>query len=241
MVPAGRRLSPLDLARAAEAGIGELTVVPAPQVRVLVRGAKGPQTAADPLLPLLRGLIARDGGVAHGAAVAEDLCDALQAPADLVLVAGRSGTGADDDSVAALAAVGRVDAHGLAIAPGGTAGLGRLGNVPVVLLPGEPLACLAAYELLAGRAVRRLAGLPPELPHRRRRLRLTTKIAARIGTTELWLVRHDGEGIAPLAPPDRAVLAMTAAAIGFVLVPAGSEGYQAGSELEVYLLDHGHD
>ena len=158
-----------------------------------------------------------------------------------MLVAGRSGTGADDDSVAALAAVGRVDAHGLAIAPGGTAGLGRIGNVPVVLLPGEPLACLAAYELLAGRAVRRLAGLPPELPHRRRRLRLTTKIAAQIGTTELWLVRHDGEGIAPLAPPDRAALAMTAAAIGFVLVPAGSEGYQAGSELEVYLLDHGHD
>ena len=80
VVSAGRRLSPLDLARAAEAGIGELTVVPAPQVRVLVRGAKGPQTAADPLLPLLRGLIARDGGVAHGATVAENLCDALQGP-----------------------------------------------------------------------------------------------------------------------------------------------------------------
>ena len=175
VVPAGRRLAPLDLARAAEAGLGELTVVPAPQVRVLVRGAKGPTTAADPLLPLLRGLLARDGGVADGAVVAEGLGDALQraAAADLVLVAGRSGTGADDDSMAALAAVGRDDAHGLAIAPGGTAGLGRLGNVPVILLPGEPLACLAAYELLAGRggaapgrpAARAAASPPPAAAH----------------------------------------------------------------------------
>ena len=109
-----------------------------------------------------------------------------------------------------------------------------------MLLPGEPLACLAAYELLAGHGVRRLAGLPAMLPHPRRRTRLAAKIASQVGTTELWLVRLDGDDVAPLAPPDRAVLATSAAAIGFVLVPAASEGHPAGCEVDVHLFEHGH-
>jgi hypothetical protein len=40
--------------------------------------------------------------------------------------------------------------------------------VPVALLAGSPAACLFGYEMLAGRAVRRLGGRNPELPYRRR-------------------------------------------------------------------------
>ena len=108
---------------------------------------------------------------------------------------------------------------------------------PVVLLPGEPLACLAAYELLAGGAVRRLAGLPVELPHRHRRMRLAAKIASQVGTTEFCLVRQDGNDCSPLAAPSQAILATTAAAIGFVVLPAASEGHPAGSEVDVHLFD----
>lgn len=238
IVPAGRRLSALDLARAAEAGLEEVELYRRPEVRVLVAGAKA-AVMVDPLALLLAGLIARDGGNARPALVGPDLAAMLRAtpPADLVLVVGRSGTGADDDAAPALAGAGEVELHGIAMAPGGSAGLGRLGGIPVVLLPGEPLACLAAYELLAGGAVRRLAGLPPDLPHPRRRLRLAAKIASQVGTTELWLVRQAGSGCVPLAGPGEAVLATIGAASGFVIVPAPSEGYPVDSEVEVHLLD----
>lgn len=238
IVPAGRRLSALDLARAAEAGLDEVELYRRPEVRVLVAGAKAAVTV-DPLALLLAGLIARDGGSARPTPVGPDLAATLPGllPADLVLVVGRSGTGADDDAAPALAGAGQVELHGVAMAPGGSAGLGRLGAIPVVLLPGEPLACLAAYELLAGGAVRRLAGLPPDLPHPRRRLRLRAKIASQVGTTELWLVRQAGSGCVPLAGPGEAVLATTGAASGFVIVPASSEGYPVDSEVEVHLLD----
>ena len=162
----GRRLSPLDLARAAEAGLRQLEVWRRPEVCLLVPGAKPGGGAADVLDLLLSGLIARDGGSARRIPVTAGIAQALRAlgPADLVLVAGRSGCGGDDDAAPALAAAGHVDVHGIAIAPGGSAGLGSIGELPVVLLPGEPLACLAAYELLAGHGVRRLAGLPAMSP-----------------------------------------------------------------------------
>ncbi len=114
--------------------------------------------------------------------------------ADLALIAGRSGCGADDDAAPALAATGRMLLHGLAIAPGGSTGLGRSDGVTVILLPGELLACLVAYELVAGPAVRRIAGLDTKLPHARERRRLAAKIASRIGTTEVWLVGPHGDG-----------------------------------------------
>ena len=208
VAPAGRRLSPLDLARAAEAGLRQLEVWRRPEVCLLVPGAKPDGGAADVLDPLLSGLIARDGGSARRIPVTAGIAQALRAlgPADLVLVAGRSGCGGDDDAAPALAAAGHVDVHGIAIAPGGSAGLGSIGKLPVVLLPGEPLACLAAYELLAGHGVRRLAGLPAMLPHPRRRARLAAKIASQVGTTELWLVRLDRDERSATGParPGRA-------------------------------------
>ncbi len=152
---------------------------------------------------------------------------------------GRTGCGGDDDSAPLLAAAGTVAVHGLALAPGGSAGCGAVGGVPVVLLPGDPLACLAAYELLAGPALRRLAGLPEALPHPCRERRLAAKIASQVGTTELWLVRDAGDEVVPLAPPERATLAHAAQASGFVLVAPESEGHDAGESVLVHLLRPG--
>jgi len=46
-------------------------------------------------------------------------------------------------SPTALAAVGQLAVHGVALLPGETTGLGQaVGGVPVVLLPGAPAACL---------------------------------------------------------------------------------------------------
>jgi len=67
-----------------------------------------------------------------------------------VLVMGGTGRGVDDHAAAALAAVGQLAVHGVALLPGETTGLGQtVGGVPVVLLPGAPAACLWSYELLA--------------------------------------------------------------------------------------------
>jgi molybdopterin molybdotransferase len=47
---------------------------------------------------------------------------------------------------------------------------------------------------------------------------------------------RDGQ-IEPLALSGASVLSSTTRADGFVVVPAASEGYAAGSEVDVYLYD----
>jgi molybdopterin molybdotransferase len=247
----GRRLGPGDIGVLASAGLVGVAVAGRPRVRCLVM--EGAVDAGVPLPagavydadgPMLGALIARDGGVAVARArVARDraaLCDALGGVvADMVLVVGGTGRGSNDHAAAALAEAGELAIHGVALRPGETAGLGRTAaGVPVVLLPGAPAACLWAYEMLAGRAIRRLGGHDPALPFARVEMTAARKIVSELGMTEVCAVRCVGGGGAePLAPFAEAGLKAVTEGDGFVLVPEGSEGYQKGAAVTVYLYD----
>ncbi|HET9596750.1 MAG TPA: molybdopterin-binding protein, partial [Anaeromyxobacteraceae bacterium] len=232
----GRPLRAHDAAALAAAGVVRVAVATRPRVRLVVAG---PKAGPDAHAPMLRALVARDGGapeVAPGGPLGEAMARAAQEPgADLVLVTGRSGTGPDDDAPAGLARHGALELHGLALRPGGSTGLGVAHGIPVVLLPGDPLACLCAYELVAGRLVRRLAGRGPELPHATRDATLARKVASAVGYVEVCPVRL-AEGVAdPGGIPDFGGLWSAARADGFVIVPAALEGYPPGARVTVHL------
>ena len=246
---AGRRLGPGEIGLLASAGVEQVAVVGRPRVRCLqvagrvieTGGALAPGTVYDASGPMLAALIERDGGVVverrRVERSAAALRDALGFPeADIVLVAGGTGPGAGDVSAAALAETGELAIHGVALRPGETAGAGRVAGVPVFLLPGAPAACLWAYELLAGQAVRRLAGHSAELPFAARQVRLARKIVSEVGTTDICPVRctQDGE-VEPLAPFAEAGLVAAAHGDGFVIVPEASEGYPQGAPVTVHL------
>jgi molybdopterin molybdotransferase len=241
LVEAGQRLRPHHLGFLAEAGCAHLRVVRRPRVALLLARTPG---AEDIDGPLLRALIERDGGLADGpravgrerAAIAEAL---RTARADVVLVAGGTGPGRDDHAAAALAEAGMLAAHCMALAPGDSAGFGHsAAGVPAFLLPGAPAACLWAYEMLAGRAVRRLGGRDPALPFPTRRLTAARKLVSAIGRTEIVAVRHAGDGaVEPAASFAEAGLAALARADGFTVVAEASEGVAAGATLTVYLYN----
>ena len=239
LLPAGWRLRPADLGLLAAAGQRILPVLPALRVRILLAG--GPKAGApEQLGDMLAALVRRDGGDVEAVvplpADLDALADAFVQPgADLILSAGRTGTGPDDAAPPALAKAGSIDLHGVAMRPGGSAGLGAAGGVPVLLLPGEPMAALAAYELLAGRAVRRAAGLPAGLPHATVEAVTARKLVSEIGCHDLYRVRLDGGGrVEPVASPGWPGLAAAARAEGFVLIGAESEGMPDGVAVTMY-------
>ncbi len=241
IVAGSRRLRPQDVALLASTGIARVAVVRRPKIRLVTPGPKA--AGHDALTPMLRALIARDGGIAEASPPAESARTALAqavahavAGADLVLVAGRSGAGMDDDAPLAIAdAGGMLDVHGIAMHPGDSAGLGHLGGVPVVLLPGAPLACLAAYDMLAARAIRRLAGFQGSLPYPVADAILDRKIVSAIGFTDLVRVRMAGGHANPLGSAESGGLASAVRADGFVIVPEASEGHALGSAVRVHL------
>jgi molybdopterin molybdotransferase len=191
---------------------------------------------------MLLALIGRDGGVVEGVVpAASDRASiriAIERPgADAILVTGRTGTGPDDDAPLALADVGDLAIHGVALRPGAAAGLGAVGAAPVILLPGDPFGCLCAYELFAGRLIRRLGGRNPDLPHPVRETEIARKIVSAIGFVEMCLVRLVNGKAEPVGWAEGGGLASAALADGFVLVPAALEGYAPGARVEVRLFE----
>ncbi len=246
-LPRSRPLRPQDVALLVTLGVGPVSVVRRPRIRLIVAGSKrwpGGPDRHDACGPLLRALLARDGAIVAAHLVAEErqgIAAALAAGggADAILVAGRSATGPDDEAPGAIADAGVLALHGLAIRPGGSAGLGRAGTAPVVLLPGDPLGCLFAYELVAGRLVRRLGGRLPGLPHVVRELELTRKLVSAIGLLEACGIRVVDGQAEPTGSGDEAGVAAAARADGFVVVPEPLEGYAAGARVAVHLHQPG--
>jgi molybdopterin molybdotransferase len=241
-LPAGHRLQPQDLGCLAAAGAASIAVWRRPRVALMVPGAK---SGPDVLTPMLHALLVRDGAAVATIPLApEDQATplaALSTPAlddcDLALIAGRAGFGVDDITPAQVqAAGGSMALHGLALRPGGSAGLASLqrrgGMLPLLLLPGDPFGCLAVYDLLAARLVRRFAGITPALPYPVASFPLVRKIVSGLGSTDLVAVRLADGQAEPIAD---AGLVGVALADGFVLVSEGSEGYPAGASVPIHL------
>jgi molybdopterin molybdotransferase len=235
-------LRPHEAALLASAGVERLGVVARPRVRLVVAGPKagGGARGHDANGPMLRALIERDGGIAEpwerAGGARQAILGAAAAPgAELVIATGRTGTGADDEAPLALAEAGRLVLHGIALRPGGSTGMGVAGGRPVVLLPGDPLACLCAYELLAGRLVRGLGGRDPGLPHARCEAEVGRKIVSAVGFLEVCQVRLAAGRAEPLGVIESGGLPSAARADGFVLVPATSEGHPPGARVTVHL------
>jgi molybdopterin molybdotransferase len=247
---AGRRLRPQDLGLLASLGLDHVTVVRQPRVRMLVTGnevkapgaPKGMYEVYDANSYMLRGLIARDGGVLESHLRLGDDPDAIRtallAPgADVILVSGGSSVGREDYAPRLIAEIGELAIHGVAMRPSSPAGVGRIGEALVFLLPGNPVSCLCAYDFFAGRAIRLLGGRSPEWPHRTVQAVVTRKIVSAIGRVDYCRVRLVDGRVEPIALSGASILSSTTRADGFVIVPSNSEGYGPDAVVRAYLYD----
>ncbi len=251
VLPAGRVLRPQDLGVLASIGAGLVEVVQQPTVAILVTG--------DELLPcgsrpegyrivdsnsvMLAALVQRDGGRVGQIQMVADRREAvrqamLDTSGNLLLISGGSSVGKEDHAPQVLAEVGELLVHGLALRPASPAGFGFLpGHRPAFLLPGNPVSCLCAYDLLAGPALRRLGGRSLELPYQRISLPLARKLVSAVGRVDYVRVQVRAGQVEPLATSGASILSSTTRADGFVLVPPDSEGHPAGETVCVYLYD----
>ena len=98
---------------------------------------------------------------------ADSVRDALAAAAashDLVMTSGGMSTGEEDHVKAAVEASGSLHFWRLAIKPGRPVAMGQLGRVPFMGLPGNPVAVMVTFLLLARPLVLLLAGAQEAAP-----------------------------------------------------------------------------
>jgi molybdopterin molybdotransferase len=166
--------------------------------------------------------------------------EALARPgAEVIVTAGAASVGQEDHTPLLVAELGELQVHGVAMRPSSPTGIGRIGGIPVLLLPGNPVSCLVAYDVFAGPVIRTMAGLRAAWPYRTARLPLAKRLVSQIGRTDYARVVVGDGGVEPLAVSGASVLSSVTRADGFVVIPAGSEGFAEGAEVEVHLYREG--
>jgi putative molybdopterin biosynthesis protein len=178
LVPAGRRLRPGDLGAAAAGGHATVTAARRPVVAIIPTGDEiraagvplGHGEISDSNSVMLAALAAASGAEPVVSDVQPDDPDVLAAglrraalAADLVLLIAGSSRGRDDYAAAVIEQVGGLAVHGVAVRPGHPALLGHVkrsepGVVPVIGVPGYPLAAAVITELFALPLLARLQG-----------------------------------------------------------------------------------
>jgi molybdopterin biosynthesis enzyme len=104
--------------------------------------------------------------------------------------------------------------------------------MPVIALPGAPDQALAIWWTLALPVLDRLSARQSRSTLR---LPLARKVASGVGVAEIVLLKQVENAWMPLASGDLSLNAI-ARADAWLAVPAGSEGFAAGTPVDAYIV-----
>ncbi len=253
LIPANKLLNARDIGLAAAANHPWVEVHRRPRVAILATGDE----IALPGEPIPQGgivssnshalaaLVRACGGDPVVLPVAADTKAALIAAArgvagmDLLVTTGGASVGEHDLVQSALGEAGlTVDFWQIAMRPGKPLMFGRLGPVPMVGLPGNPVSSLVCAILFLLPAIRCLSGLPAAAPPT-----TTARLGAAVGANDR---RADHlratfdtatQTVTPFPRQDSALLRLMASADALVLRPANAPALPEGSEVPIIRLD----
>jgi molybdopterin molybdotransferase len=184
--------------------------------------------------PLLLG-IARD----RAAELAACMQSALDGGADLLVTSGGVSAGDFDLVKDVLAAQGRIEFCWVNMKPGRPVAFGLLGDLPLLALPGNPVAAMLSLELFGRPAVRKMLGYrswewpattarlrEPVLRKDGRRHYLRVRLVDTPNGSEAVLTGDQGSGI----------FSSLVQADGLAVIPEDCDHLEAGSTVQVLLL-----
>ena len=184
-----------------------------------------------------RGIIRDDYETIHGV-----VTDCLER-SDLVLISGGSSIGRKDFTVEIIESLGKpgVLVHGISISPGKPTIVARIGNKPVIGLPGHPVSAMIVFEVFMKPLIRRLAGLPTQSEHggKKLRARLSRNVASAQGREDyirVALEKSNGGWAAQPVLGKSSMISTMIRADGYIRIDLNSEGFREGQEVEVTLF-----
>jgi molybdopterin molybdotransferase len=256
VIPSGRLLTARDVGLAAAANHPWLSVHRSPRVAILATGDEiampGEPIPAGGIVSsnshALASLVRAMGGEPTVLPVAKDTTEAVAAAADqvagfdLLVTTGGASVGDHDLVISSLQTRGLVlDFWQIAMRPGKPLLFGRMGGVPVLGLPGNPVSamvCSALFLLPALALMRGLpAGPPPTAPAVlgaavKENDRRADHLRATVTTNDLGRLV-----VTPFPVQDSAMLRRLAVADALVLRPPYAPALPAGAEVTVIRLD----
>jgi molybdopterin molybdotransferase len=245
---AGRRISPQDAGVLAACGCAAVMVAKKPVVGIISTGNElvpvtavpGPGQVRDANASMLAAYLTEYGCLPRLYGIIPDERQAFEEvlaraipECDVVLLSGGSSKDDRDMTAAVIAALGEVLVHGIAIAPGKPTIIGRIRGKPVFGLPGHPASAFVVLIAIVRPLLDRMLGIPRPL-QRTERATLSINIPSQRGREEYVRVTVEN-GIATPLFGKSGLLNTLIRSNGLIRIPAGSEGLEQGSTVEVIL------
>ena len=255
VLPVGRRLRPADLGLLAALGRTSIRVHRPPRVALLSTGDEvvspgarlAPGLIRDSNTTTLAAMAASWGAEVIELGIAGDRLDDLRrclhdgTSADLIVTSGGVSVGDFDLVKDALQAEGDVAIWQVRMKPGKPLAFGRAGGVPLLGLPGNPVAAAVSFEIFGRPAIRKMLGYGEVRPR-------TVRVTLAEPLDNRGMRRHyvratierdsDEELTARTAGAQGAgVLSSLSRANALLIVPEDVERAEPGMRLEAILFD----
>ena len=257
VLTAGTHLGSAQIGLAAAVGRARLLVRPRPRVVVVSTGSElvepggvlRPGQLHDSNSLSLTTACLEAGAIAYRVGIIPDDGRRLLASledqlvrADVLVTSGGVSVGAYDVVKEVLSRLGTVGFHKVAMQPGMPQGFGTIGpdSTPVFGLPGNPVSAMVSFEAFVRPALRRMMGAEQTA---RPTVRAVTTVDLRspAGKCSFLRVRlevRDGVYIAsPVSEPGSHLLAGLSRANALAVVPEDVERIEAGSPVQVMVLE----
>jgi molybdopterin molybdotransferase len=153
--------------------------------------------------------------------------------ADIVLLSGGSSLGGEDFMVQAVAELGEVLIHGIAVKPGKPVLIGKVNGKPVIGLPGYPTSALSNFYILIVPVIDSMLGCKGRRNTVQKKL--SRKISSTIGRYEFLAVKVVGEYAVPVMKGSSAITTLSESD-GFIGIDENVEVLEKDSLVEVILL-----
>lgn len=254
VLPAGTRLRPAEIGVLASLNVASVAVHRRPRVAILSTGNEvvdlGPPLAPGQIRNsnsyTVAAMVRRYGGEPLLLGIARDATDDLTeklrgaGEPDLYVTSGGVSLGDYDMVKDVLRAEGAVDIWQVRMKPGKPLAYGRIGDTPLLGLPGNPAAALVSFEQFGRPAILRMLGREDvTLPEVEATLTERLRNPGRRRHFVRAIVERSGNGYVARSTGDQGAALLTAVvrANGFIVVPETRDLVEAGETVRVQLLD----
>ena len=259
VLPAGHILRPVDLGAIAACGHHKIFVARKPRVAILPTGSElipigtpiHPGEIIEYNSVVLAAQINQWGGVATRYPITPDTFEEIyrcvvqaSETCDLILLNAGSSAGSEDYSGKVIEALGEALVHGVAIRPGHPVILGVIGvneglkkAIPIIGVPGYPVSAALTGEIFVEPVIAQWLGRS-SISYPKVKASITRKVTSPPGDDDYLRVIVGRVGEKVLAAPlsrGSGVITSLVNADGIVILPRGSQGLDAGAEVEVRL------
>ena len=241
-------IRPQELGLIASAGYSKINVYKKPKVKLIITGSELVEPSKTLNAPqiinsnqfILASMIESTGAIVELIHVEDDyetLKNVFMSIKnyDVVITTGGTALSKGDLVVKLIDEVGDLVFHGISTRPGKPAAFGKINNIPIFMLSGQPVAAMAQFDILARKFLINLQGRNFE--HKIVKRTSKVKIPSTLGRTDYIRAVADDEFARHVLNRGSGIIRSMVEANSFIIIDENNEGVDEGDLVDVIFFN----